>query len=308
MRAGAYARRSIAGPVRRRLITDVRPAASKPTASAASVAGAKVRPVQPKPAKRTASTRSPFLPHTSRTQVLQRQYVKKPSGAKRRRSFKKGLLPALAVALFVFGAGVGVYGLRSNHKVEAQVQHLAQQQSTDQAASGSAETGSGTVPSETPANNLAGYKVAATAPRIIRIDSIGVAARVLRTGVNTKNQLGAPANIFDTAWYDGSARPGEAGAVLIDGHVSGPTQNGVFYKLKQLKKGSKITLERGDGKIFSYTVVDMRVYDADKVDMAAALTPITPGKPGLNLITCTGKVASSGTDFVQRLVVFTTQN
>lgn len=212
----------------------------------------------------------------------------------------------MACALFIYGIGVGVMSLRANHTAAAQV-HKLTRQSANGGTAGDAAAEESSIPDETQPPALDGYKVAAAMPRYLRIPSIGVNARVLRTTVNSRNQLGVPPNIFDTAWFDGSAKPGDPGAVLIDGHVSGPTKDGVFINLKKLKAGDAITLERGDGKLLTYKVVTTKTYDADKVDMAAAMTPVTAGKPGLNLITCTGKVDSSGNHFQQRLVVFAAQ-
>jgi hypothetical protein len=39
--------------------------------------------------------------------------------------------------------------------------------------------------------------------------------------------------------------------------------------------------------------------------MAAALSPINPAKPGLNLITCSGQVVKGTNEFNKRTVVFT---
>jgi hypothetical protein len=41
--------------------------------------------------------------------------------------------------------------------------------------------------------------------------------------------------------------------------------------------------------------------------MAAAMSPVVKETPGLNLITCTGKVRSGTSEFDHRLVVFTKQ-
>ena len=82
----------------------------------------------------------------------------------------------------------------------------------------------------------------------------------------------------------------------------------MFYGIKNLQPGDTITVVRGDGKSYDYTVVTTKVYDANSVDMQAAVTPITQGKAGLNLITCTGKLDSTDTHFMQRVVVFASLN
>lgn len=216
-------------------------------------------------------------------------------------SFHGRVLTGIAVLLILGGAFIAWNGLRTNRNVEAQVKQLSERGDDNN------NTTSNEVPSETKPGGTSSYRVAPTLPRALRIPKLGVDARVVRLGIKVNNELAAPHNIFDTGWYDGSAKPGEAGAMLIDGHASGPSKHGVFYALKTLKPGDMIEVERGDGKVFKYKVVSSKAYPADKVDMAAALTPITPGKPGLNLITCTGKVAASRTTFEDRLLVFAEQ-
>jgi LPXTG-site transpeptidase (sortase) family protein len=258
----------------------------------------------------------PVLPKQSKSNVLRRDLVQpkilaKPSnkGLRRRRGDKRLLqsrmLSALAVLLFICGLIIGANGLRANHKIEAQVKTMVQTQAQTEGS----DTQNNGIPVESrPEGTIASYKVAPDLPRVVRIAKIGVEARVKRVSAKADNELGTPTNIFDAGWYDGSAKLGESGAVLLDGHVSGPTQNGVFFGLKTLKPGDGISVERGDGKIFNYKVVTQKIYDSNNVDMAAAMSSVQPGKNGLNLVTCTGKVDKTTNHFNQRLVVFAVQD
>jgi LPXTG-site transpeptidase (sortase) family protein len=188
--------------------------------------------------------------------------------------------------------------LQTNEKVKAAAKTLSEQ--TD----GSTESD---VPSETPPEGgLGSYQVSSLSPRLISIPKIDVVARTLRLGVKPNNELKAPSNIFDAGWFEGSARPGEPGAMLVSGHVHGPTKPGVFTNLKKLVEGDRITIERGDGKKFNYRVVKVQSYDKDSVDMGAALNSAEPGKPGLNLITCDGAYDEDG-HYKKRLIVFAVQ-
>jgi len=151
------------------------------------------------------------------------------------------------------------------------------------------------------------HQVPADESRFIYIPTISVWAMVKSVGVNSKNQIEAPGNVHETGWYTDSAKPGQDGAILIDGHVSSWETHGVFYDLKSLKSGDEVIIERGDGAKFSYKVVKSQTYPADNVDMQAALTPINPARPGLNLITCAGEVIEDTNEFSERIVVFTEQ-
>lgn len=158
-----------------------------------------------------------------------------------------------------------------------------------------------------PAPVVVEYIVAPDLPRYLFIPKLGIKARILSVGLDDNGALKTPANVYDTAWFNGSALPGQSGAMLINGHVSSWTAHGVFYGIKKLIPNDIIKLERGDGTMFSYQVVSSQVYDANFVDMAAAMAPVDPNKPGLNLITCTGDIITGTNHFDERIVVFATQ-
>ena len=151
------------------------------------------------------------------------------------------------------------------------------------------------------------YKVAPELPKYIRIPTINVPkTRVMQLGLLKNNQIAAPNNIYDAGWYRDSTKPGQHGAMFMYGHVSSWSANGIFYDLKNLKPGDYVTVERGDGKSYTYAVNMSKTYPADKVDMHAVLAPTEAGKPGLNLMTCAGQLKKGSSEFSERLVVFTT--
>ncbi len=93
----------------------------------------------------------------------------------------------------------------------------------------------------------------------------------------------------------------------MDGHVSSESTPGVFYNLKDLSSGDKISVEQGNGNLLNFLVKESVTYDHDKVDMLKVLRPITPNKHGLNLITCSGKVIKGTNEFDKRVVVYAVQ-
>ncbi|MBR0480567.1 class F sortase [Candidatus Saccharibacteria bacterium] len=136
------------------------------------------------------------------------------------------------------------------------------------------------------------YTVAADRPRYLSIPSIGVVnSRVLPVGLSSSKQLLTPASIYDTGWYTGSGKPGAGGTMLIDGHNGGPTKVGVFKRLPELNKGDIITIERGDGTIFNYQVVENQTLTLAEANqqMNKMLTTPKKGVESLSLITCTGE-------------------
>ncbi len=294
-----YARR----PVQRvtpRGISDVFVAATVVSAAPKVLSPIKQKPTSP--ARRFQSAPPTSLRSPQPSTVLARQYAPKPatqSSARipKHRVNSSTLLTAMAVLLVVAGSTVAFIGWRTNHKVAAQVRGLAQQNNH-------ADDG---VPDEDKPSDAAygAYSVAPDLPKYVRIPKLGTAAMVQRQTIDKSGALKAPNNVHVAGWYDGSSKPGEGGAVLLDGHVAGPTQHGVFYNLKNLVAGDTIEVERGDGKIFTYKVVKAVSSKPEQLDMASALLPVVVGKPGLNLITCTGNV--TGMHYDQRLLVYTVQ-
>lgn len=200
--------------------------------------------------------------------------------------------------IFLFGGVVTIMGMQANSHVEAQTKQVASAMTNDNA---------GDVPDETDPgeSGVANYRVSDPhQPRYLSIPALDIKSRVKALGTKSNNELKAPTNSYDTGWYEKGSKPGYNGATLINGHMHGPTKPGVFFNLKNLEKGDLIEVERGDGKVFLYQVVRMQQYDRDNVDMAAAMTPVEPGKQGLNLITCAGTLNRSDSSYQDRLVIF----
>jgi LPXTG-site transpeptidase (sortase) family protein len=220
------------------------------------------------------------------------------SSAKQKNTWLIRTLYALAALVFVACVGIGIYGWLLNGQAYQQVQKLQHQ-----AAANDGQTADQVPVEDKPKTDT--YQVAADLPKILSIDKLGVTARIKPLGVDKDNALLSPANIYDVGWYNASSKPGDTkGAMLIDGHVSGPTQHGVFYNIKQLTPGDKITVERGDGTIFTFKVVGKDQVDVDKVDMAKALRSADPSTLGLTLITCGGKFDVAANHYLQRVVIY----
>ena len=213
---------------------------------------------------------------------------------RRRKSKIPTLLVGLAVVVFLGGLLASVYVWRWDQR-------------TSFTSLTSASTGPAPSTMQPTAMEVASYIVPKESPRYLSIPKLNINARVKSLGVNNSGQLEAPANVYDVGWYTGSSKPGQPGAMLVDGHVSSWTAHGVFYDLKTLHSGDVIKVERGDGTMFTYKVDKSQVFHADNVDMVATLQPINPNKPGLNLITCSGSVESNTSEFSERLVVFAEQ-
>ena len=147
------------------------------------------------------------------------------------------------------------------------------------------------------------YVVAPDRPRYLIIEKLGVKkARILPMGVNTSGELDTPRNIFDVGWYEGSGKPGLGGTMMIDGHNGGPHIHGVFKDLPKLANGDIIKVERGDGEVFEYEVVENKAITLDESNAymsTAAKTPIE-GRESVTLISCTGEWSQQQGTYLSR--------
>ncbi len=156
-------------------------------------------------------------------------------------------------------------------------------------------------------DDLSSYRVVADAPRILTIDTLGIEARIRPMSLTSDKSIQAPKNINDAGWYTGSAKPGEAGAMFIDGHASGATKLGLFGNLTALKSGDTMTVEKGDGMKLMYRVVHVATVPLESIDMSKALAPYPGVKNGLNLMTCTGTWVKESSTLDHRVIVYTEQ-
>ncbi len=147
------------------------------------------------------------------------------------------------------------------------------------------------------------YTVAPDRPRYLTIERLGIYnARIISVGVKASGELGTPNNIFDVGWYDASGKPGYGRTMVIDGHNGGPHVHGVFKDLPILLPGDEIVVERGDGEVFKYSVVENNAISLDESDdyMRVALRSPIAGEESLTLISCTGDWSQSQRTYLSR--------
>ena len=147
------------------------------------------------------------------------------------------------------------------------------------------------------------YKVAPDRPRYLTVEKVGIVnARILPMGVNTEGELDTPRNIFDVGWYEGSSKPGQGGTLIIDGHNGGPHVHGVFKELPSLSKGDIIKVERGDGEVFRYEVVENNAIALNESNayMSTASRSPEPGTESVTLISCTGEWSQAQDTYLSR--------
>src|SRR3989344_622556 len=103
-------------------------------------------------------------------------------------------------------------------------------------------------------------------------------------------------------WYRGSAKPGQMGAVIIDGHYDTDTASpAAFWVLKSAKLNDKVSIKDELGRDFTYRVVD--IFFVDIQDPQRIQVFQESDKAELILITCGGVWNEKEGTYNKRLVV-----
>ena len=160
-----------------------------------------------------------------------------------------------------------------------------------------------TEPTET---EILEYVVPPDQPRYLTIEELGIRnARILPMGIKQSGELDTPRNIFDTGWYTNSGKPGQGGTLFIDGHNGGPRVRGVFKDLPTLIPGDVIQVERGDGLIYRYVVVENNTVPLEEADNYMTIAAQSPelGVESLTLISCTGDWSQQQQTYLSRQFV-----
>ena len=206
--------------------------------------------------------------------------------------------------VFLFAGGVSMQTLLVNKSATEQIEVLGDKTGAIDEQGVVEGTGSDPAESAVTAQSIASYKTDPELPKVIRIPSLGVYARIKHTGTDN-GAVGSPKNVNDVSWYNESAHPGNAiGSSLLLGHVSGWTTAGVFKKIDQLKPGDRFEIEKGSGEKLAYEVTRGERIPLDQVDMSKILGTEVAGEHDMKLMTCAGKYNKDTKQFEERYVVY----
>lgn len=138
-------------------------------------------------------------------------------------------------------------------------------------------------------------------PVRVEIGAIKMDRKLLSVGLDKRNVPVVPKH--DIGWYNLSAMPGQGENIVLWGHVlrfkNAPKIPAPFARLKELKKGSLITLYDKDGNAFTYQVTKQVRVTPDKVEYI-----LPQGREMLTLVSCIGDkvVTTKGVEMTQRLI------
>ncbi len=152
-------------------------------------------------------------------------------------------------------------------------------------------------PTATPLPPLPGIE-----PRRLRIPVLGINAAVEQVGLDNKNRMDVPRNIWNVAWYKLGPQPGQRGNAVIDGHLDGPYSAAVFWNLSKLVPGNKIYVQDDKGQEKVFEVFDIATYAFDKAPLDRIFGPSNDAQ--LNLITCNGTFDQGTANYDKRFVAY----
>ena len=133
----------------------------------------------------------------------------------------------------------------------------------------------------------------------VSIPAIGVSAEVVSLGLNPDRSLQVPARADRAGWWSGGAALGRSGPTVIVGHVDSRAGPGVFFSLRDLRRGDRIEVEL-DGRRRTFRVTRRTTHPKTAFPTRAVYGD-TRG-PALRLITCDG--AFDGESYARNLVVY----
>jgi sortase (surface protein transpeptidase) len=104
-------------------------------------------------------------------------------------------------------------------------------------------------------------------------------------------------------WYKYGPTPGQVGSSVILGHVDSVGGPAVFYRLNQLKRGSRVIVTLANGQKVTFQVIAMGEYLKTKFPLQLVYGPRS--YPSLQLVTCGGTFDSSTGHYLSSIVAFT---
>ena len=153
------------------------------------------------------------------------------------------------------------------------------------------------------------YKTVA-APKRVRIPAIDVSTppleplgRVVHPGPDQpKDAIQLPTQPQDAGWFKDGPRPGQPGPAVVIGHVDWDHSPAVFFRLREMKPGEAVYVDRADGSTQEFTVTQVRQVAKDDFPTADVYAPDL--ESSLRLITCGGKFDYTTGNYLDNVIVF----
>ena len=142
----------------------------------------------------------------------------------------------------------------------------------------------------------------ASPPVRLAIPAIGVATTLVRLGLEADGAMQVPDDFGRAGWFAGGPAPGQVGPSVIAGHVDSHTGPAVFYRLRDLRPGNALLVDRADGTRLRFVVERASSFPKSGFPTAAVFGPVPSA--ALRLVTCAGDFDQARGSYRDNLVVF----
>ncbi len=154
---------------------------------------------------------------------------------------------------------------------------------------------------------LGDVTMSAAQPTRLRIPALAIDVPFSEPlGVTVEGEIEVPQAYDSVGWYRFGPTPGEVGPAVVLGHVDSYEGPAVFFSLGQLTPGDDIYIDREDGSVAHFIVMELSRHEQSEFPTRAVYGDIPYA--GLRLITCTGTYQHSVERYTHNLVVFAKLN
>jgi hypothetical protein len=223
------------------------------------------------------------------------------------------LLAAIVTLTAVGATAIGVGALRTD-AAEPPIS-AGSTAAGGSAAAGSTAAGPAAVPSTdvdrapAAATGGSGREVLTSGPLMptsvpvrVSIPALKVSAPIIGLGRLADGSMAVPGDARTVGWYDQAPTPGSLGPAILAGHVDFRSKPGTFAKLRTLRTGAMISVERTDGSVAMFAVTAVQRYAKDRFPSADVYGAIDHA--GLRLITCGGAFDATRGHYEDNIVVY----
>ena len=110
--------------------------------------------------------------------------------------------------------------------------------------------------------------LAPSTPLSMSIPSLKVQTKIIKLGLDSVGALEVPKSGDIAGWYKGSPSPGEIGPTIIVAHVDMNGKPGVFFRLKEMKVGDVVKVQRADKEVVTFIVTEISTFKKSKFPSA----------------------------------------
>lgn len=152
------------------------------------------------------------------------------------------------------------------------------------------------------ARPIAPAQADAAAAVAIHVPRLGINQSLIALHLLWDRSLSVPKSFSDIGWWAEGPQPGAPGAVIVGAHVSSKSGPGVFFRLREVRAGDLISIDRADGTAAVFQVRGKASFPRD--DYPDDIVYRTTGKASVHLITCDGAFDPKIGHHKENLVVF----